>query len=95
MQDAESEGHSVQQNGEGLSDNFQSQMSDWENSETHGTNSNQVGDDDNMDVDHDDGPVRFRSLSEVYEQTTEVELTSDAEIEVNALLAVMEEPTCF
>jgi len=48
-----------------------------------------------MDIDHDDGPVRFRSLAEVYEEVAQVELTSDSEIEVNALLAVKQEPTCY
>jgi hypothetical protein len=44
-------------------------------------------------VDTEDGPVRFRSLSDVYQNTVEVELTSDTEIE--ALLAVMDEPNCY
>jgi hypothetical protein len=61
----------------------------------HGAGLDQVELDDNMDIDHDDAPVRFRSLAEVYEDAAEVELASDAEIEVNALLVVMEEPTCF
>jgi len=37
--------------------------------------------------------VRFRNLNEVYQDTVEVELTSDSEVE--ALLAVMEEPSCY
>lgn len=51
---------------------------------------------DNSD-DYDETPQRFRSLNEVYQETTEVELESDAEdvVEVIALLAVMEEPSCF
>ena len=40
---------------------------------------------------YDETPLRFRNLNEVYEMTDEVELDSDAE----ALLAVMEEPTCY
>ena len=48
-----------------------------------------------MDIDHDDGPVRFRSLNEVYEDSVEVDLASDTEVEINALLATMEEPTCY
>jgi hypothetical protein len=44
-------------------------------------------------VDQDDGPVRFRNLNEVYEDSVEVELIPDTE--VDALLAVMEEPTNF
>jgi uncharacterized protein YqkB len=44
-------------------------------------------------IDQDDGPVRFRSLNDVYQDSKEVELASDAEIE--ALLAVMEEPAKF
>jgi hypothetical protein len=47
-----------------------------------------------MDVDHDDGPVRFRSLNEVYQDFVEVNLVLDTKIETNALLAVMEELTC-
>jgi hypothetical protein len=47
-----------------------------------------------MDVDHDDGPVRFRSLNEVYQDSVEVNLALDTKIETNVLLAVMEEPTC-
>jgi hypothetical protein len=44
-------------------------------------------------IDQDDGPVRFRSLNDVYQDSKEVELASDAEIE--ALLALMEEPAKF
>jgi hypothetical protein len=43
--------------------------------------------------DYDEGPVRFRNLNEVYQDFVEVELTSD--IEVEALLVVMEEPTYY
>jgi hypothetical protein len=50
-----------------------------------------------MDVDDtvnmDEGPVRFRNLNEVYQDSVEVELTYDSEVE--ALLAVMEEPSCY
>lgn len=50
-----------------------------------------------MDVDsssdYEDGPMRFRNLNEVYQDTVEVELASY--IEVDALLAVMEEPTYY
>lgn len=45
--------------------------------------------------DYDEEPVRFRSLSEVYEDTVEVNFASDTEIEVNALLALMEEPLSY
>jgi hypothetical protein len=44
-------------------------------------------------VDMDEGPVRFRNLNEVYQDSIEVELTYDSEVE--ALLAVMEEPSCY
>ncbi|CAD6255874.1 unnamed protein product [Miscanthus lutarioriparius] len=57
--------------------------------------SEQENDDENMDIDHDDGPVRFRSLNEVYEDSVEVDLASDTEVEINAILATMEEPTCY
>jgi len=40
---------------------------------------------------YDESPVRFRNLNEIYEMTEEIELDSDVE----ALLAVMEEPTCY
>jgi len=43
--------------------------------------------------DYDETPVRFRNLNEIYQDTVEVELTSDSEVE--ALLAVMEEPSCY
>jgi hypothetical protein len=47
--------------------------------------------DDTMDI--NEGPVRFRNLNEVYQDTVEVELTSDSEVET--LLVVMEEPSCY
>lgn len=37
--------------------------------------------------------MRFRSLNEIYENTSEIELIEDSDIE--AMLAVMEEPTCY
>jgi hypothetical protein len=40
---------------------------------------------------YDETPVMFKNLNEIYEMTNEVELDSDVE----ALLAVMEEPTCY
>jgi hypothetical protein len=40
---------------------------------------------------YDDTPLSFKNLNEIYEMTEEVELDLDAE----ALLAVMEEPTCY
>jgi hypothetical protein len=43
--------------------------------------------------DYDEGPVRFINLNEVYQDTMEVELTSDTE--VDALLTVIEEPTSY
>jgi hypothetical protein len=50
-----------------------------------------------MDVydsdDYDETPQRFRSFNEVYQNSNEIELNSNTEIE--ALLAVMEEPSCF
>jgi hypothetical protein len=48
--------------------------------------------DDTIDQD-DDGPVRFRSINDVYHDSVEVDLASDAEVEV--LLAVMEEPAKY
>ena len=40
---------------------------------------------------YDESPVRFRNLNKIYEMTKEIELDSDVE----ALLAIMEEPTCY
>lgn len=42
---------------------------------------------------YDEPPLRFKNLNEVYQDSVEVELTSDAEVE--DLLAVMEEPNCY
>ncbi|XP_066323768.1 uncharacterized protein [Miscanthus floridulus] len=78
-----------------LPDTVHIQATDAENSMNHGADSDQGDVDDNMDVDHDDGPVRFRSLNDVYQDSVEVDLASDTEVETNALLAVMEEPTCY
>jgi len=78
-----------------LPDTVHNQATDAENSMNHGAGSDQGDVDDNMDVDHDDGLVRFRSLNDVYQDSVEVDLASDTEVETNALLAVMEEPTCY
>jgi hypothetical protein len=95
FQGADDGGNQFQQGGEVLSDTVHSQTTEGEDSVNVEVNPVQVVDDDNMDVDHDDGPVRFRSIYEVYEEAEEVELVSDAEIEINALMAIMEEPTCY
>jgi hypothetical protein len=46
-----------------------------------------------------DGPQRFRDLNEVYENAPVVELEPKSEkndeVEIAALLAAMEEPSCF
>lgn len=47
----------------------------------------------NDSSDSEEGPARFKNLQDVYQDTVEVELTLD--IEVEALLSVMEEPSCF
>lgn len=53
------------------------------------------------DVDHTPrGPHRIRSLADVYNDTHEVELVPESDdetedVEIGALLAVMEEPSCF
>jgi hypothetical protein len=57
-----------------MSDSDHGQASEGENLVNHGAGSDQVELDDNMDIDHDDAPVRFRSLAEVYEDAAEVEL---------------------
>jgi hypothetical protein len=43
-------------------------------------------------IDTDSGPIRFRSLNEVYDDSYEVELMDE---NMEALLVEMEEPTCF
>jgi hypothetical protein len=40
----------------------------------------QEADDIGSNSDYDEEPLRFRSLSEVYDDTTEVELASDSEV---------------
>jgi len=86
---------SMQQNSGTQSGTVDNQVSVGESSENVETISDQVLSDDNMDIDHDDGPVRYRSIYEVYEEAAEVDLASDSDVEVNALLTVMEEPTCY
>jgi hypothetical protein len=52
------------------------------------------GDVDMVDSsDYDETPLKFRSLNEVYQDSVEVELTSDDEVQ--ALLSVMEEPNSY
>jgi len=41
----------------------------------------------------EDNPLQFRNLNEIYQDTMEVELVSDTEVQ--ALLAIMEEPSCY
>jgi hypothetical protein len=81
-------------NGTGtLSGTVAGQATDAESSEVAGAgHGNDVMDLDDT-VDQDDGPVRFRNLNEVYEDLVEVELIPDTE--VDALLAMMEEPANF
>jgi len=43
--------------------------------------------------DYDEEPPRFRSLNEIYDETSEIELDSDSEL--SALLALMEEPANY
>jgi len=52
-------------------------------------------DNENMDDsdDYDEPPLRFRNLNEVYEDSVEVEMQYDSEVE--ALLTVMEEPSSY
>ena len=47
-----------------------------------------------LDVDSDhEGLVKMRNLQDIYQNSMEVTLSSDSDIE--AMLAVMEEPSCF
>jgi len=57
----------------------------------HGDDQGHVDMDD--DSDYDEPPLRFRNLNEVYEDSVEVEMTYDSEVE--ALLTVMEEPSSY
>jgi hypothetical protein len=41
----------------------------------------------------EDSQLRFRNLNEIYENTTEIEMDVDSNVE--AMLAIMEEPTCY
>lgn len=43
-------------------------------------------------IDHDSGPLRFRNLNEIYDDSVEVELMDK---NVQALLLEIEEPSCF
>ena len=70
-------------------------MTEGETSVNLEVDGDQMVNEENMDVDHDDAPIKMRSIYEVYENAADVEVTSDADIEVNALLTVMEEPTCY
>jgi hypothetical protein len=45
--------------------------------------------------DYEEELVRYKSLNEVYENTEEVELTSDSDVEIIVLLAAMEEPSSY
>jgi len=95
VQGSGGEGNSVQPSEDAQPDIVTDQATDSNVSVNQHSGSEQENDDENMDIDHDDGPVRFRSLNEVYEDSVEVDLASDTEVEINALLATMEEPTCY
>ena len=41
----------------------------------------------------EDSLMRFRNLNEIYENTSEIDLIEDSDVE--AMLAIMEEPTCY
>jgi len=68
--------------------------------DSHAENAGNSGIADNVDMDLDDTidqdegvPVRFRSITDVYQDSEEVELASD--VEIGALLAAMEEPAKY
>lgn len=44
-------------------------------------------------IDQDDGLVRFRGINDVYQDSLEADLASN--VEIDALLAVMEEPANY
>jgi hypothetical protein len=58
-----------------------------------GSGWDQQSDEPGFDSDGDEEPLKFRSLNEVYEETSEVELSSDSEL--GALLALVEEPSTY
>ncbi|CAD6266153.1 unnamed protein product [Miscanthus lutarioriparius] len=95
VQGSGGEGNSVQPSEDAQPDIVTDQATDSNVSVNQHSGSEQENDDENMDIDHDDGPMRFRILNEVYEDSVEVDLASDTEVEINALLATMEEPTCY
>jgi len=41
----------------------------------------------------EDSPMRFRNLNEIYENTSEIDLIEDTDVE--AMLTIMEEPMCY
>ena len=89
--------------GNGNADDIDSQSASEENPTTKqepvtpqnsphlsGLGSDSMEVDDTIDLDN--GPIRFRDLNEVYNDSYEVELMDE---NVEALLVEMEEPTCF
>lgn len=84
---------SVQHGTETLSDTIGGQTIGANASPTQSDNAVHGDVDMNDSSDYDEPPLRFRNLNEVYQDSVEVELTSDSEVE--ALLVVMEEPSCY
>ena len=82
------EGHSVTV----LEPTIETEKANSENF-AQGASWDQQPEDPGNSSDYDEEPLRFRNLNEVYDETSEVDLTSDSEF--GALLAMMEEPSTY
>jgi len=84
---------SIQQGTETQTDTVQGQTTDAESAPAQNADLDQGHMDMGDSSGYDEEPLRFRSPNEVYQDSVEVELTFDTE--VDALLAAMEEPNCY
>jgi hypothetical protein len=91
----ENGGNSVQQENDVLPETVADQATLVENLENYGENAGDAEPNDNMDIDHDDAPVKFRSIFEVYENSEEVGATSNTDEDVNVLLTEVDEPNNY
>jgi len=88
---------SVQHGADAHSGTVDGQATELEPVSVQGADNDHGDDQGNVDMNHDSNydepPLRFRNLNEVYEDSVEVEMTYDSEVEV--LLTVMEEPSNY
>jgi hypothetical protein len=88
---------SVQHGADAHSGTVDGQATESEPASVQGANNDHDDDQGHVDMDddsdYDEPPLRFRNLNEVYEDSVEVEMTYDSEVE--ALLTVMEEPSSY